>query len=75
MKLTVDLEDAYGYDDESVAQMMRTAIREEVQRFAKRLAKDALKKQEAEARKMVEQAANKDWKRIAALLDQLQGEQ
>lgn len=74
MKLSIDLEGQYGYDDESIAEMFRSAVREEIRLASKRIAKDAIKKMEVEAKKVIDKAVKKDWKKIQVLMEQLEKE-
>ena len=53
MKVEINLEDHWGYDDASIAELLRDAIREEIKLAAKRIAKVAVKKLEVEAKKAV----------------------
>ena len=72
MKLTIDMDEQYGYDDQSVAEMVRLAIKSEIDRYVKSLAKSVLATQEKELRRMVDKAATRDWKKVAAALAALQ---
>lgn len=54
MKLNIDLEGIYGYDGDSVEELINTAIRDELLAFAKRMAKEEIKKHEAKIRKDIE---------------------
>lgn len=54
MKLNIDLEGIYGYDGDSVEELINTAIRDELLAFAKRTAKEEIKKHEAKIRKDIE---------------------
>ena len=74
MKLEINLETMWGYDDASVAEMLRDAIKDEIKMAAKRVAKDAVMKFEAEAKKEVDKIVKKDWRKIASIVEQLNTE-
>ena len=56
MKLTIDLDDTYSWDDASVAEAINSAIKWEIQSFAKKCAKEELKKYENKIRKDIADA-------------------
>lgn len=73
MKLTIDLEDLNsGYDEASVALLIKQAIDEEIRSFTKRLAKEVLAQQEKSARELVMKTASKDWKKVAKALEMME---
>lgn len=72
MKLTIDLDNVGAYDDETVAAIIANTVGDEIRRFAVRLAKEALKKHEADARKAVAKAVDRDWRKVAKLLETLE---
>jgi hypothetical protein len=75
MKLTVDLEElSSGYDEDSVAKLIKDAVEEEVRRFVKTLAKEILANQEKSARALVKKTATKDWRKVAKALELLESE-
>lgn len=63
MKLVINLDEA-----------IRDEVDSEIRRFVKALVKESLKQQEAQVRKYVKQAAERDWKRVAKALEHLQQE-
>lgn len=73
MKLTIDLEElSSGYDEDSVATIIKNAVEEEIRSFTKRLAKEVLAIQEKSARALVKQTATKDWRKVAKALELLE---
>jgi hypothetical protein len=69
-KLTIDLDD-FDYDDQSIAAAIQDAVRGEIQRYIKSIAKDVLKEEEARLRALVKKAAGRDWQKVAAALEAL----
>lgn len=56
MKLEINLEDQYGWDDACVAEIIRNAIKYEIHAHAKKIAKEELKKYEAKIKKDIAEA-------------------
>ena len=72
MKLMIDLENVETWDTETVAHRIREEIEAEITRFIKLLVKDALREHESAMRALLKKTAQRDWKKVAAVLETLQ---
>lgn len=72
MKLNIDLSTVSGWDDESIATVIKQAVDEEINRFVRALVKESLKEQEKAARAAIQAAAKRDWRKVAAAVERLQ---
>lgn len=70
MKLSIDLEDVCGNpeDGESLADLLRNVIKDEVISYIRKEVKSQMKGKEAEVRRAVAEVANRDWRMLAQMM-------
>ena len=72
MKISIDLEDVYGDDNETIAEIIRSAIREEIAKEIRGWVRSTVMLQQDQLKKLVEDAAGRDWKKVAEALKAIQ---
>ena len=73
MKITVDLDD-FWQDDDTVANHIRYHIKEEIRLYVKREIKAALKEHQGKIQRAAKKAINRDWRKVADLLEKIDSE-
>jgi hypothetical protein len=68
MKLTIDLAEIQGFEDETIATTIKLLIDEEIQKFIRSEVRAELKKNEKNLKEIIQKAVNKDPRKIAKLL-------
>ena len=72
MNLVINLEDAYGDDDASLAEIIRDTIRTEIKKEIQGWVRAAVMAQQEELKRLVETSASRDWKKVAEALKAMQ---
>jgi uncharacterized protein YjbJ (UPF0337 family) len=73
MKLTIDMADISTYDDYSVTEIIKDAVKDEIQKFVRGMAKQIMANSKKEIEKAVKVACHNDWIKVAELCRQIQG--
>jgi hypothetical protein len=72
MKLSIDLDEQYAADDESLGETIRGIIKDEVYAYVRKQVKDAMKAKEGDVKKMVAEIADRDWRKLAVMLSKME---
>jgi anti-sigma factor RsiW len=73
VKLSIDLDDfsSNNENNDSVAELLRNVIKDEVTAIVRSEVRRQMKSKEAEVKRMVADVANRDWRQLAAMLLEL----
>ena len=71
LKIEIDLDDVWGYNDDGMGHILKEVIKDEIKRTVKSIVKAALKEQEKQLKATVQKAVKRDWKKVADIIQQL----